>query len=292
MLPSNIERHLVEYLTSLHHRPVSITSVTSLGGGCINESFRIETSFGFYFLKYNQAEKYPGMFASEAAGLIKLSEGGSIRIPGVVNNAEAGPYTYLLLEFIRTENKGKHFWDTFGRALAKLHKQPGEMFGWEQDNYIGSLSQSNHEHPDWNEFFILERLEPLLKLALDQKKTSSALVRKFESFYSLLPELLPLEKPALLHGDLWNGNFLVDETGNPCLIDPAVYFGHREVDLAMTRLFGGFSEEFYSAYHAEFPLEKGWEKRIDIFNLYPLLVHVNLFGGGYISDVERIMAYY
>jgi fructosamine-3-kinase len=292
MLPVALSDTIGKILLQLYGKPVQIKSVTPLGGGCINQSCRLDTFTGSFFIKYNRADAYKGMFSSEAEGLKQLLNTGSIRIPSVIENGETEDYTFLMLEFIHQGRKGTGFWEGFGSALANLHKQSHEAFGWGFDNYIGSLPQSNKAHKAWNDFFILERLEPMLKLARDGKKISPELARRFDALYNRFNEIFPPESPAFLHGDLWSGNFLVDETGSPCLIDPAVYFGHREADLAMTHLFGGFSEAFYSAYHAAFPLEKGWEKRIDIFNLYPLLVHVNLFGGGYVSDVARIMAHY
>lgn len=292
MLPEALSDTTGKILSQQYGKPVHIRAVTPLGGGCINQAYRLDTSAGGFFIKYNRADAYKGMFASEAEGLNQLSEAGSIHVPEVLSSGEAGSYTFLMLQLIRQGKMGSDFWENFGTALANLHTHTHEQSGWKMDNYIGALPQSNRPHRDWNEFFILERLEPMVRQALDNQEISPALARKFDSLYRKLDEIIPNEPPALLHGDLWSGNFLVDETGNPCLIDPAVYFGHREVDLAMTRLFGGFTEAFYSAYHAAFPLEKGWEKRTDIFNLYPLLVHVNLFGGGYIPDVARIMAYY
>lgn len=292
MLPVALSDSIGRILLRKYGKPVQIKSLTPLGGGCINQSYRIDTNSDSFFIKYNRAEAFKGMFSSEAAGLKQLLDAGSIRIPSVIENGETDEYTFLMLEFIHQGRKGNGFWEGFGSALAYLHKQSDEVFGWGMDNYIGSLPQSNKAHKAWIDFFIMERLEPMLKLARDGKKIGPELARRFDTLYNRFNEIFPPEPPALLHGDLWSGNFLVDETGNPCLIDPSVYYGHREADLAMTHLFGGFSEEFYSAYHSVFPLEKGWEKRIDIFNLYPLLVHVNLFGGGYISDVGRIMAYY
>ena len=162
-------------------------------------------------------------------------------------------------------------------------------FGLDHDNYIGSLAQSNKKHADWISFFMEERIRPQLKLAMDKKLIDEGTVKQFDKLFDHFDRLIPKEKPALLHGDLWNGNFLVSDSSRAALIDPAVYFGHREMDLAMTTLFGGFDSEFYRAYDEVFPLEKGFEKRVDIHNLYPLLVHVNLFGGGYVRQVKAVL---
>jgi fructosamine-3-kinase len=180
-----------------------------------------------------------------------------------------------------------------GIGLARLHKTTQNTFGLHYDNYIGSLTQSNTPPADsWTEFFIHQRLEPMLKMAVDSGKAEPDLIPKFESLYSKLDEIFPQEKPALLHGDLWSGNCMADDNGDPVIYDPAVYYGHREMDLAMTKLFGGFESEFYEAYQEEFPLEKHWEQRIAICNLYPLLAHVNLFVGSYIQSIKNIINRY
>ena len=261
-----------------------------MGGGCINDAVKIQSTTGIFFVKYNLEATYPAMFAREAAGLQLLREAGEIRIPEVLHFDTAEKYSYLLLEYISTGNQARNFWNIFGHALAAVHKHTQALFGLDHDNYIGSLPQSNRQHSDWTDFFILERLEPLVSKARDKGEISPQLVKQLESLYIKLPRLIPSEKPSLLHGDLWNGNYRVDDKGNPCLIDPAVYYGHREMDLGMTRLFGGFSPQFYDSYDNAFPLEQGWESRVDLFNLYPLLVHVNLFGGGYASQVKQIVS--
>jgi fructosamine-3-kinase len=163
------------------------------------------------------------------------------------------------------------------------------MFGLDHENYIGSLTQINSVKSDWLDFYINERLGYQLKMAVDHGKLGSGTVQDFEQFYVFLESFLPSEAPSLLHGDLWGGNLMIGSAGEPVIFDPAVYYGNREVDLAMTRLFGGFSSRFYETYNEEFPLLPGYEDRIDVYQLYPLLVHVNLFGGGYISQVKSIL---
>jgi len=289
MLPLPISNHIEAWLSKFMGKPVTINTSASLGGGCINNALKIQTSGGVFFIKYNLSATYPEMFRKEALGLKILSDAGEIRVPKVVASETADKYEYLLLEFIDPANKSATFWEQFGHSLAALHKHTQPFFGLDQDNYIGSLPQRNRKHPKWSEFFVQERLEPLVKLARNSGEVSQQTVIQFESLYNRLENLIPAEVPSLLHGDLWSGNYMVDDKGNPCIIDPAVYYGHREVDLAMTRLFGGFPEAFYSGYNSAFRLENGWEQRLDIHNLYPLMVHVNLFGGGYISDVKRIL---
>jgi protein-ribulosamine 3-kinase len=290
MLPLPISKSIAEFLQNKIGKEITIHSSSTLSGGCINNAIKIQTSAGIFFTKYNLTLAYPEMFTSEAAGLQLLREADEIRIPEVICCGTIEKYSFLLLEFIASENRCHNFWEIFGRALAGLHKHTQPFFGLNRDNYIGSLPQRNHPHQEWINFFILERMEPLIKLARDKGEITVQLVNQFSILFSRLQNLIPAEKSALVHGDLWNGNYLVDEKGHPCLFDPAVYYGHREMDLAMTRLFGGFSPIFYDSYNNASPLEIGWENRIDLFNLYPLLVHVNLFGGAYASQVKQIVS--
>jgi fructosamine-3-kinase len=193
------------------------------------------------------------------------------------------------MEFIKSSDRKKDFWMAFGQRLAGLHRHTNEKFGLDHDNFIGSLPQKNNFHDEWPSFFIEERLEVQIRLAKDHSLLSKTDIQNFEYLFNQLNQIFPDEPPALIHGDLWSGNFMVDEKGEPCIIDPAVYYGHREMDIAMSRLFGGFDRLFYESYNREFPMEPGWEERMDICNLYPLMVHVNLFGEGYLGSVRRII---
>lgn len=262
------------------------------GGGCINRGGQITTTTGKFFLKWNDQKKFPGMFEAESSGLKLLQQQNSIRIPQVVGFGEKGSYQFLLLEYIEQKSRSKNYWKLLGNRLASLHHSTASHFGLDHDNFIGSLKQFNQLHSSWVDFFIEQRLHVQLKLACDSGLAGYEWIKKFESLYDKLPSLLPEEKPSILHGDLWSGNLITDEKGEPCLIDPAVYFGNREADLAMTKLFGGFDHEFYSCYHQNFPLQPDYEKRVDLYNLYPLLVHVNLFGGSYIHSVETILRHF
>jgi len=181
------------------------------------------------------------------------------------------------------------YWTDFGHKLAGLHRCSKENFGLDHDNYIGSLPQSNGSSSTWVEFFINQRLRVQLTLAKNGNNIPSQLLQSFDKLIQKIPDWLPEEKPALLHGDLWSGNVMVGSDGKVCLIDPAVYYGHREIELAFTTLFGGFDQSFYHAYNEEFPLAQGYEDRFDIYNLYPLLVHVNLFGSSYLSGIQTIL---
>lgn len=263
-----------------------------LSGGCINYSFKIFSTHGNYFLKYNNKDRYPKMFESEAAGLLFLQHANALKIPEVMGCGESENFTFIILEFVESGARKKNFFFEFGIQLAKLHRTTHDEFGFKENNYIGSLPQSNSWKKNGIDFFIEERLMPQCKQAYDKKYFDRTILKHFESLYNKLPEILPAEKPALLHGDLWNGNFLITTDGLPCLIDPSEYFGFREQDIAMTKLFGGFDNNFYNGYNSAFAMEKGWQHRIDIFNLYPLLVHVNLFGQAYIGQVNSIIKKY
>lgn len=289
LLPEAILTRVASLLFDLTGKRAENISATAVGGGSINETFRLSTSIGNYFLKYNHADRFPGMFEREAKGLDILRKGSRLTVPSVIGFDKTEKYSFLLLELITSASKASNFWEDFAQGLASLHRNTNDYYGFDHDNYMGSLSQSNRQHSDWYSFFIEERLEKQLKLGRDNGEIPSSIVHHFEKLYHVLPEIVPVEPPALLHGDLWSGNFMTGPDGKACLIDPAVYYGHRESDIAMTQLFGGFANDFYTEYNRAFPLAKGWEKRVDILNLYPLLIHVNLFGGGYLGQVKRIV---
>ncbi len=277
------------FLTEKFSTPVQINSAFAVGGGSINSAYGLETNVGKFFVKLNSASRYPKMFEKEALGLKTLSDAGELPVPEVVGFDENRVDAFLVLKFIETGAPSDRFWEAFGHALARMHGHTADKFGLGHDNYIGSLSQSNTFHETWPEFFIEERLKPQIRLAIDGRLLMDSDVKAFDNFFNRLSEIFPEELPALLHGDLWSGNFMTNEAGEAVLIDPAVYFGHREMDLGMSQLFGGFHRRFYSAYNEISSLEHGWEKRLDYCNLYPLLVHVNLFGGGYVDSVRQII---
>lgn len=289
MLPEPIRKQLLTLLRSQYGPSTELKSMQHLSGGSINNALKIETSRGPFFIKWNYSQRFPGMFASEAKGLDILNQANGLPVPKVLHHREEKEYTFLILEYIESGQKQQHFWSEFGNQLASLHCNREDFFGLDHDNYIGSLPQSNFKHPNWVEFFVLERLEKQLKLAKNTNKIEGASLAAFDRLFNRLDGLIPVEPPALVHGDLWSGNFMVNRNGTACLIDPAVYYGHREMDLGMSKLFGGFDEPFYAAYNESYPMEYGWEERLDICNLYPLLVHVNLFGGSYWSSVKQIV---
>jgi fructosamine-3-kinase len=290
MLPHSLLKEIEKKLSHQLNRALVVRHHQSVGGGCINNANRLETTVGFYFLKWNNAHAYPGMFEAEAKGLKLLRSAGAIFIPEVIATGEAENKSFILLEFIEAGRRIKNFWEDFGAKLASLHKNSSDAFGLDHDNYIGSLPQSNKKHSGWADFFIHERLEKQIVLAKNSGAIGNSEVQQFHNLEKHIYEIIPEEKPALLHGDLWNGNYMIANDGTACLIDPAVYYGHREMDLAMTKLFGGFAVEFYQAYNERYPIQKGFELRADIHNLYPLLVHVNLFGGGYVQQVKAVLS--
>ena len=285
MIPAQLDTIVCKKLSEIHSCDVHIHADNAIGGGCINNALKLKTNVGTYFLKWNDAAQFPGMFHSEAKGLNLLRDSNSVYVPEVILADEAGGYSFLLLEYIDAGAMNNNYWENFGSRLAELHRVSATNFGLDHDNYIGSLKQGNHQHPTWKEFFINERIIPQLTLA----NLDSRLTGKFDNLFEKLDDIFPNEPPALLHGDLWSGNYMVSATGDPVIMDTAVYFGHREMDLAMSKLFGGFDSRFYISYNKAFQLEKGWESRMDICNLYPLLVHVNLFGGSYLAQIESIL---
>jgi len=273
-----------------------VVKVTPVSGGDINEAYRIELADGRRaFVKANLTAP-KGMFPAEAKGLEWLRAAGQIRVPevyAVCRNDATGQAAFLVLEWIEPGPATSGFDEQLGRKLAALHQASAPSFGFEANNFIGTLSQDNQPESDWCEFFWKRRLEPQLKRAVLTKKLGTADERGFEKLRAKLPELFDTQElPARLHGDLWGGNLHTDNLGMPCLIDPAVYGGHREMDLGMMRLFGGISTRVFDAYAESYPLAPGFESRIPLTQLYPLLVHVNLFGGGYAESVRRVVGRY
>lgn len=266
-----------------------VISSDSQSGGDINNASIIKLSAGeSFFLKWNNsAPEY--MFEAESKGLKILSEANAdLVIPEVV---EVGK-DFLLLSLLIPGSANLESAYNFGTELAKLHKNSTDNFGLNHDNFIGKLSQSNYQHQNWADFYISERIEPQIKLGIHSEKFGSDVHSKIESLHKSATDIFPKEKPALLHGDLWSGNYMFTKNGDPSIYDPAIYYGHREMDIAMTRLFGGFSSDFYEGYNSEYPIAVGFEDRIDLCNLYPILVHANLFGGGYVNQATGILDRY
>jgi fructosamine-3-kinase len=268
-----------------------VSASRDLHGGDIHSAFRVELQGGDLLFVKSSAGAPRGMFTEEARGLDWLRAAEALRIPAVVavgDDAE-GP-RFLALEYLEPGRHESAFDEKLGRGLAALHRAGARTFGFDHDNYIGSLPQSNRAHATWAAFYREERILPLVQRAIDRGALARGARAKFDRLFDRLEALVgPTEPPARLHGDLWGGNLHADERGEPCLIDPAVYGGHREVDLAMMRLFGGFGARVFAAYDEAWPLADGHERRVALYQLYPLLVHVNLFGGGYADSSMRAL---
>lgn len=266
-----------------------IISSKNQTGGEINYASIIKLSDGkSLFLKWNSSA-YEYMFEAESKGLKILSDANTdLLIPDVV---EAGK-DFLLLSLLVPSSENSESAYNFGTELAKLHKHSADTFGLDHDNFIGKLPQSNHQLQNWADFFVSERIEPQIKLGIQSGKFENNLIRIVDAFHKTVQDLFPNEQPALLHGDLWSGNYMFTKSGAASIYDPAVYYGHREMDIAMTRLFGGFSSDFYEGYNSEYPLADGFEGRVELCNLYPILVHANLFGGGYVRRANEILRQY
>ena len=291
-LDQSLVTALEESLQPVLGSHLAIQDFKPVGGGCINNGGKLITNEGPFFVKYND-DRYEGMFDTEARGLKLLNDADAIHIPRVFATGKApGNQIFIILEWIDSKGRQKDFWEQFGHELANLHKVSDDSFGLDFDNYIGSLPQYNNRHSNWIEFFKEERIERQIAIGQDKGSLPKDTIKGLRNLYPHLNDIFPDESPALLHGDLWGGNFMVNEAGEPALIDPAVYFGHREMELAFTQMFGGFDQQFYQAYHEAFPLEKGFEARKDLYNIYPVLVHVNLFGGAYLYELQEIINQY
>lgn len=285
MIPESIRTALEEQFN------VFIQGERSVSGGSINQAHKLETNKGVLFLKWNQSAP-DDFFGVEAKGLELLRSANSgLRIPSVVAWKRPEPETpgFLVLEYIAEGSGRSSDSFQFGVDLAKLHATKAKKFGLAYNNYIGNLPQKNGEFDDWNSFFVERRINPQLKMAVDSGKLSRELLKNWKRLINQLDDLMPSCKPSLLHGDLWGGNYLFDRNGKAVLIDPAVYYGHPEMDLSFTKMFGGFSSEFYQGYETISPVEDGFSERVPIYNMYPLLVHVNLFGGHYTSHFSRFI---
>jgi len=277
-------------LFDIFGKPVKTKQVKLVAAGNLNQAIFLSTEKGDYFLKTNY-ESQADIFEKEALALEYLKAHTSLYIPSVYGFGKVNELNYLLTEWIPSGRKSGGYWEILGQGLAQLHMVTSKNFGLDHDNYIAVLPQINTPKATWTEFFISQRLEPILGKAFYDGLIEKKFMDKFRGIYSKLPSVFPNEIPALLHGDLWSGNVMESAIGEPVLIDPAIYFGNREVDLAFSKLFGGFDSRFYQAYEDVFPLEPGFEDRVKIYNLYPLLVHLNLFGKSYLAPIEKTVKY-
>lgn len=272
-------------------RPFRATEVAPVGGGCIHEALRVSGEHGgaaaSFFVKVNERER-AALFAAEADGLAALREAGAIRVPAVVAHGEAGGHAFLVLEWLELGGLAATSAALLGAGLAKLHRHTRERFGWARDNFIGATPQENAPADDWHRFFRDRRLHPQLRLAA-RNRLPSRMIDRGERLLADCEAFFRNHRPAasLLHGDLWGGNAAALADGTPVVFDPAVYAGDRETDLAMAALFGGFPPDFAAAYQDAWPLPDGHRIRRELYNLYHVLNHANLFAGGYVRQAEE-----
>ncbi|MCR5436858.1 MAG: fructosamine kinase family protein [Treponema sp.] len=288
---------LAEALVSLFGTSVAIAQTDRVSGGDINKAYALSLNNGKRIFMKANAKHNAAFFTAEAAGLTAIANTKTIGTPEILctgtDDGEPSGYSFLLLEYIESGKKRADYWEELGRNLAAMHDAPTQdkSFGFFQNNFVGARPQINTPCQSWISFFRDYRLTPQFKAA-DSYFTShdrelyTKLLDHLEDF------LIEQEKPSLLHGDLWNGNVMCGPDGKAMLIDPACYKGHAEADIAMTELFGGFSPSFYEAYREVHPLQPGYENRRDLYNLYQLLNHLNLFGPSYLGPVQSIVSEY
>ena len=269
-----------------------IVSVKPMSGGSISSAYLIETKSDGYFIKINSGPDALRMFHAEQKGLKAIYETGTIAVPRVHFVDYLEDNAVILMDFVESKLPAPEDYRHLGKSLASLHKVTQKDFGFSSDNFIGSLFQSNKVHSDWNEFFWSERLSPQFELAIEKGLLCRKEVPLMNESVSVFNKYSKDVIPSLLHGDLWGGNYLISVDGTPYLIDPAVYYGHSMVDIAMSKLFGSFGSEFYDAYHRIMPKSENYDEEIDFYQLYFLLVHLNMFGSGYYSAVSKILKRY
>lgn len=262
--------------------PLEFETVLPISGGDISPAYRLITSKNSYFVKLGNVKAFD-MFMAEFQSLRAIASTRSIRCPQPLKCDIVYGRAFLVLEYLSLSHRGDEA--TMGRALAQLHRTTSPRFGWHSDNTIGSTPQYNNFCDDWRQFWQHQRLEPQLEIA-KQKGAPSRLIKAGTRLLSRVPAILDNHHPpaSLLHGDLWGGNHAFDEQGDPVIFDPACYYGDRETDIAMTKLFAGFGSSFYEAYKAAWPLPVGHEHRFTLYNLYHIFNHFNLFGGGYANQ--------
>ncbi len=269
-----------------------ISSCSALLGGDISKVYKLYAANHEFLLKIHCGVQAYAMLSAEKLGLETIAKTKTIKAPKIHHIGEYKNCTFLIIEYISSKNPSEKDFEKLGQRLAALHLVNTMDFGFDSNNFIGSLPQSNHKNQDWTTFYVTERIQPQLELAVQNTLLSLQEVPSFGKMESACHNLFPVIKPSLLHGDLWGGNYLIASDGTPCLIDPAVYYGHSEVDLAMSRLFGGFTSRFYEAYHSIIPSEHNSHERNDLYQLYYLLVHLNLFGRSYYDGVKKILKKY
>lgn len=281
--------HLEQCFSSFFKEDIRIHESSILPGSAISQAHLLHTSKGLFFMKRNAALFGHDFFEKEARGLDLLANAGAMKVARPLFDGKYHQEIFVVMEYLEKGSPSDHFWSDFGRSLANLHRHTEETFGLSYDNYVGKIHQRNNRHASWSRFYSEERILPLVSRAVQHKLLDPSATACAENLCKKMGELVPEEKPSLIHGDLWHGNFMVWQNGKVAIFDPALYYGHREMDLAMSRLFGGFDEQFYESYQEAWPLVAGYNEREPIHQLYPLLVHLLLFGGHYRQDVESIL---
>lgn len=285
--PAAIEAAIEAAIGAATGAEFQATARRAVGGGCINRAYVVEGGGRRYFVKTNRAA-LADMFEAEAQGLAELESARALRVPHPVAAGVAHGEAFLVLEYLQLGGGGDMA--AMGRQLAAQHRKTADAFGWERDNTIGSSPQINTWTRDWPSFLRAHRLGLQLRLAAENG-LGAAIPRLGEALLARLEGFFPGHRPppSLLHGDLWGGNAAFDAAGAPVVFDPAVYYGDREADLAMTELFGGFGADFYAAYREAWPPDPGYAVRKTLYNLYHILNHANLFGGGYVSQAGNML---
>lgn len=269
-----------------------VFSVESVNGGDINEAFKIKTADGIYFAKVNRGLTASQMLRSESKGLLLLNSITGVRVPEVIKIADHENHIALILTWIETGKAGKNTSEDLAAKLSLLHHTTSQNFGLDYDNFIGSLAQVNTNFEKWIDFYYHNRISPQIKWAVESGNIPVNYTNKIDKVFKNLENEMPEVIPSLLHGDLWSGNYMIDQDGKAILIDPAVYYGHREMDIAMMKLFGGFPAGIYDIYNEFYKFDNNWENRIRFYQLYYVLVHVNLFGSSYSGSAINIIDSY
>lgn len=285
-----IGQNLRYRISSIINAPIQL--IGPISGGDISSAYKIQTSGKSYFLKLNATPDALKMFQQEAIALQAIAKTNTIKTPTVIDVASFENEHFILMEFIERKSPSNEDMALFGEQLAHLHQISDENFGFETNNFIGSLPQSNKIHNNWTDFYTEERLAPQLELAVKQQLLSPSEVPNIQIIKSKTAPYFNSIKPSLLHGDMWSGNYVISKNGSPYLIDPSTYFGHAEVDIAMSLLFGGFGNSFYQSYRKFSPETKFSKQRIELYQLYYLIVHLNLFGKSYYNSVKGILNKY
>ena len=280
---TQIARHIAQTT----EKPFEIEKSHPVSGGCINQGYAVSGNGLIYFVKINQANQ-EAMFAAEALGLKQIHATKTIRVPEPICWGIADKSSYLVLEWLEFGGGDSQSWEKMGQNLAHLHQVSlSDRFGWHCNNTIGSTPQINTISNNWADFFAHQRIGYQLRLAKERGGNFPDEDQVIPAISEILSQHQP--HPSLVHGDLWSGNAAITVDGEPVILDPATYWGDREVDLAMTELFGGFPAAFYRGYNDVFPLDAGYQQRKTLYNLYHILNHFNLFGGGYASQANRML---